>query len=265
MAAETLEAQDVSVHFDGLTALRDLSLALRTNEICGLIGPNGAGKTTLVNVLTGFQRPSSGRVTLAGKDVSRLAPEQFARRGVARTFQSVRLFRAFTVLDNLKTYAIGVGCSERESVERAHIVLDWMTLADLADRGADTLSYGMERRVGIARALATHPRFLLLDEPAAGLNDAECDDLMDLVRRIPQRFDCGVMIIEHNMRVVMNVCDRICVIDFGKKIAEGTPARFRPISSCSTPISAPRRFDDARDPGSASLLWQGGRGQGRLA
>lgn len=220
---ERLEAMNVVVSFGGLTAIDNVSLALHRSEIFGLIGPNGAGKTTLVNVLTGFQRPTHGRVMLGGMDITGLPVHRIARAGMARTFQAVRLFRDLSVLENLEAAAVGSGLGRREARHRAERILDWIKFRHKAPHRADSLPFGEERRVGIARALATAPRFVLLDEPAAGLSDAECDDLMSLIAEIPSAFGCGVLLIEHNMRVVMGACHRIHVIDVGKTIAEGTP------------------------------------------
>jgi len=222
-----LEARDVSVRFGGLAAISGVSLSIGRHEIFGLIGPNGAGKTTMVNVLTGFQKPTEGAVLLGGKGATGLVPHRLARMGLSRTFQSVRLFRDMTVLENLEVAAIGTGLSRKESLARAWDILLWMHLEEKAARRADTLPYGDERRVGIARVLATAPRFAFLDEPAAGMSDAECDDLMALISQIPRKFGCGVLLIEHNMRVIMGVCDRIQVIDSGRTIVEGKPAEIQ--------------------------------------
>lgn len=223
-AGSRLEARDISVRFDGLAAISNLNLSMGNNEIVGLIGPNGAGKTTMVNVLTGFQQATEGDVIINGETVTRLGPLQRTDRGVARTFQAVRLFRDLTVLENLEAAAIGTGLAGAAARRRAWDVLVWMNLDHKAYVRANSLAYGDERRVGLARALAMAPRFVFLDEPAAGTNDAECDELMALIARIPKRFGCGVLLIEHNMRLVMGVCDRICVIDSGSKIAEGAAA-----------------------------------------
>ncbi len=226
-ATELLEAHDIIVHFEGLAAIDGISLTLRSNEILGLIGPNGAGKTTLVNVLTGFQKPSRGRVLLRGVDVTGWPAHKFGRNGLSRTFQAVRLFRNLPVVENLEVTAVGTGLGRRAAHKRAMHILRWMNFEQRAEEKADTLPYGDERRVGIGRALAMAPRFVLLDEPAAGLSDAECDELMGLIGRIPQEFDCGVLLIEHNMRVIMGACDRIHVIDTGRTIAEGTPQEIQ--------------------------------------
>ena len=223
VAQATLVANDIVVVFDGLTAIDGVSLAVKTGEILGLIGPNGAGKTTFVNVLTGFQRPSRGSVKLSGADITNQPAHRVARAGLARTFQAVRLFRDLTVAENLESAAVGVGCSRARARVRAKTILEWVQFSHKAEHRADSLPYGEERRVGIARALATAPKFVLLDEPAAGLANAECDELMALIRRMPADHGCGVLLIEHNMRVVMGACDRIHVIDGGRTIAEGTP------------------------------------------
>jgi branched-chain amino acid transport system ATP-binding protein len=226
-AAQVLEATDIAVAFGGLIAINAVSLTLQIEEILGLIGPNGAGKTTLVNVLTGFQHPTRGRVSLCGFDMTGRPAHEFARAGIVRTFQAVRLFHDLLVIENLEAAAVGSGVSRRASRIRATKILEWIEFGHKAYHRADSLPYGEERRVGIARALATAPKFLLLDEPAAGLSDAECDDLMRLVARIPETFGCGVLLIDHNMRVVMGACQRIHVIDVGRTIAEGTPGEVQ--------------------------------------
>ena len=224
---ERLEAHDVSVNFEGLAAVDEVTVSMGRQEIFGLIGPNGAGKTTLVNVLTGFQKPTQGRVVLAGVDVTGMPPHRIGRRGLARTFQAVRLYPDMPVIENLEAAAVGTGLGRREASRRARAILEWMNFSDKAYDHADTLPYGDERRVGIGRALAMAPHFVLLDEPAAGMSDSECDDLMALISRIPQDFGCGVLLIEHNMRVIMGVCDRIHVIDSGRTIGEGTPQEIQ--------------------------------------
>ena len=223
----TLEARDVHVRFEGVRAISGASLHVGQNEILGLIGPNGAGKTTLVNVLTGFQRPDQGSVWLSGREVTGRSPFQLARDGVARTFQSVRLFGGLSVFQNVEAGALGMGLGRRRARERADEVLHWLNLETQAAARADALPFGEERRVGIARALAMRPRFLLLDEPAAGLNDRECEDLREVIRDIRRRLDCGVLLIEHNMAVIMGLCDRIHVLDQGRSIAEGSPSAIR--------------------------------------
>jgi branched-chain amino acid transport system permease protein len=223
----TLEARNVSVYFGGLPAIAGVTFAMRRDEVFGLIGPNGAGKTTMVNVLTGFQKPSEGSIVLGGIDVTGREPHVLGRMGLARTFQGVRLFRDMTVMENLEVAAVGAGLTRKEAVLRARSILEWMHFESKAYVRADTLPYGDERRVGIARALATSPRFAFLDEPAAGMSDAECDDLMGLISQIPGRFGCGVLLIEHNMRVIMGVCHRIHVIDSGRTVVEGVPREIQ--------------------------------------
>ena len=226
-ALESLEVHDVSVSFEGLVAVDSVSVSLHRGEVLGLIGPNGAGKTTLVNVLTGFEKPTKGRVLLGGEDVTGWPPHRLSRKGLGRTFQAVRLFRNLPVLENLEIAAIGSGLGRIRAARRAMEILEWMEFTHKAHVKADTLPYGEERRVGIGRALALAPRFVLLDEPAAGLSDSECDELMGLVAKIPSAFNCGVLLIEHNMRVIMGACHRIHVIDSGKTIAAGTPEQIQ--------------------------------------
>ncbi len=219
----TLEAADVTVRFEGLTAVDQINEQVRQGEILGLIGPNGAGKTTLVNAMTGFQQLTAGRVLLGGKAISKFSPHWIRRHGVARTFQAGRLFRDMSVGENVEVAAVGLGLGRRKAHAHAMELLDWIGLADRAAVPAGVLPYTDERRVGIARALVMSPKFVLLDEPAAGMSDLECDDLMGLVRAIRERFQCGVLLIEHNMRVVMGACDRIHVLDSGRTIARGSP------------------------------------------
>ena len=219
----TLEAQQVSVGFEGLIAVDHVDEVLNQGEILGLIGPNGAGKTTLVNAMTGFQVPTSGQVLLGGKTISTHSPHWIRKHGVGRTFQAGRLFREMPVSENVEVAAVSLGLSRKKAHQHAMELLDWLGLADQAEVPAGILPYTDERRVGIARALALSPKFVLLDEPAAGMSDLECDDIMQVVRDIPEKFGCGVLLIEHNMRVVMGVCARIHVLDSGKTLARGTP------------------------------------------
>lgn len=221
--SETLEARGVTVRFEGLTAIDTVDEDVQPGEIVGLIGPNGAGKTTLVNVMTGFQAPSEGDVLLDGRSVAGMKPHWLRRHGVARTFQAGRLFRDMSVVENVEVTGVGLGQSRARAHRDAMELLEWIGLADRADTVAGALPYTDERRVGIARSLMMKPKFMLLDEPAAGMSDLECDDLMALVKDIPVRYGCGVILIEHNMRVVMGVCARIHVLDSGRTIANGTP------------------------------------------
>ena len=225
--AAELAAEAVVVQFDGLTAIADVSLTVGRHEIFGLIGPNGAGKTTLVNCLTGFQVPTSGRVLLGREETTDWKPERFRKAGIGRTFQAGRLFRDMTVVENVEVTGVGLGLGRRQARAHALELLQWVGMAAKTDVIAGTLPYTDERRVGIARALMLAPAFVLLDEPAAGMSDAECDELMHLVTAIPGMFTCGVLLIEHNMRVVMGVCDRIHVLDGGRTIAEGTPQEIQ--------------------------------------
>ena len=220
---EILEARDIVVRFGGLVAIDHVNIALRSDEVFGLIGPNGAGKSTTVNVLTGFQQPTDGEVLIDGRSIRGWSPHRVARSGVARTFQAARLFPALSVFDNVAVAAVNAGGSLTVAHERAGDILDWIGCATRAEVPASTLNYGDQRRVAIARALALSPKFILLDEPAAGMNDHECDELVRLVSEIPARWRCGVLLIEHNMSVVMQTCSRILVLDGGKPIAEGTP------------------------------------------
>ncbi len=222
-----LTACEISVRFGGLLALDRVNITVRPARILGLIGPNGAGKTTLVNVLSGLQRPSFGEVRIGGESMLRWPAHVVARSGVARTFQGVRLFRTLTVWENVIAGAIGRGLSIQRANDVTVDVLEWVGLIDQSSVRASALPYGAERRVGIARALAMSPRFLLLDEPAAGLNEAESDDLALLISAIPKRFGCGVLLIEHNMRVVMRVCHTLHVLDGGKTISEGEAEKVR--------------------------------------
>jgi len=223
----TLQAESVSVRFEGLLALSKVSLTLREREIAGLIGPNGAGKSTLVNCLSGFQNPTTGSVLLGGKSTAGWQAERFRHAGVARTFQGGRLFRDLSVYENVEATPIGFGLSRKRAAQLVWPILEWIGIADKAAQLASDLNYTDERRAGIARALILSPSFLLLDEPAAGMTHAECDELMSLISQIPAEYGCGVLLIEHNMRVVMGLCERVHVLDSGNTIAEGTPQHVR--------------------------------------
>jgi branched-chain amino acid transport system ATP-binding protein len=219
----SLQASGVSVHFAGLRAVDGVDLAVEQGEILGLIGPNGAGKTTLVNALTGFQRLTAGRIAVDGHDVTGWSADRLARRGVCRTFQAVRLFPDLTVFENVRLGAVGTGASHGEAARRAELMLGLMNAEEIADRPASAIPHGAERRVGIARALATSPRFLLLDEPGAGLNEGESQALVAALRRIRDEFGCALVVIEHDMGLIMRLCERIQVMDHGRTIANGTP------------------------------------------
>lgn len=224
---ELFEARRVSVDFDGLRAVDRVDLVLRRGEILGLIGPNGAGKTTLLNVMSGLQRPTEGGVFVDGREVTRWAPYRLARQGVGRTFQGVRLFNGLSVIENVEAGAVGVGVKRKEARQRALELLQWMHLWEKATWRADALPYGDERRLGMLRALAMHPRFLLLDEPAAGLDETESDELMGAIASVRERFGCGILVVEHDMRLIMHLCDRVQVLDYGKTISIGTPEQVQ--------------------------------------
>ncbi len=225
--ASGLTAEKVGVRFQSLAAVSDVTLTVRRGEIFGLIGPNGAGKTTLVNCLTGFQSPTGGRVLLDDRDTAGWGPDHFRKAGVARTFQAGRLFKDMTVVENVEVTGVGMGLSRREARARGMTVLEWLGIAGKAEQTAGSLPYTDERRVGIARALVMSPAFILMDEPAAGMSDAECEDLMGLVSSMPSLYGCGVLLIEHNMSVVMGVCARVHVLDGGRSVAEGTTAEIQ--------------------------------------
>jgi branched-chain amino acid transport system ATP-binding protein len=222
-----LAVADIRVHFAGVKALDGVDLELEAGEIVGLIGPNGAGKTTLMNVMTGFQRPKTGRISLHARDVTRSGPRRLARLGVGRTFQGGRLFGDLSVLENVELGALGVGASPSEARLRAWDLLERMGLTSRAGLPAAALPYGEQRRLGILRALAMRPLFLLLDEPAAGLNEAETDGLLRVISGVRDDFGCGVLVIEHDMRLILTLCERIQVLDHGTPLANGTPDEVR--------------------------------------
>lgn len=237
-----LETHHLGITFGGLTAVDEFSLTVGRTEIAGLIGPNGAGKTTVFNLLTNVYQPTKGAIMLDGKSTARKTTAQVNRMGIARTFQNIRLFNNMTVLDNIKvglhnsidqpliasiTRLFGYGASERKSKEEALELLDFFGMADMADMQAGSLPYGAQRRLEIARALATHPGIILLDEPAAGMNPSETAELMENIRKIRDEFQIAVMLIEHDMSLVMNICEGICVLDHGKVIAKGSPEEIK--------------------------------------
>ena len=233
-----LEVNDVSVRFGGLVALSEFNFALDQGDLVGLIGPNGAGKTTAFNVVTGVYRPTSGEIRLGPPRIDGLNPVAINHAGIARTFQNIRLFKNLTVLDNVvagfnrsaEHGLIGTVLrtphffrERRSAVARGTDLLRTLRLDDKADFLATNLPYGDQRRLEIARALATDPKILLLDEPAAGMNPAEKAELMQLIRFIRDTFGVGIMLIEHDMKLVMSICERITVLDHGETIAVGTP------------------------------------------
>ena len=237
-----LETHHLGIDFGGLVAVDDLTLAVGRTEISGLIGPNGAGKTTVFNLLTNVYQPTRGTIMLDGQVTAKKTTAQINRMGIARTFQNIRLFSNMSVLDNVKvglhnsihqpllssiTRLFGYRTSEKKSREEAMELLDFFNMADMAEREAGSLPYGAQRRLEIARALATHPGIILLDEPAAGMNPSETAELMENIRRIRDNFQIAVMLIEHDMNLVMNICEGICVLDHGKVIAKGTPDEIK--------------------------------------
>ena len=224
---DSLRALGVSRSFEGIEALSDVDLELVPGEVLGLIGPNGAGKTTLVNLLSGFDLPSRGVVTLGSSNITRWPPYRRGRAGLARTFQHGRLFGELTVSENVEVAALGVGCSPREARRRAGELLELLGLTARANDGAGLLPHGDQRKLGVARALALRPRFVLMDEPAAGLHEAEIPAFAAVVRAVHSDFGAGVLLIDHNVALIMDVCDRIHVLDRGVTLAAGTPAEIR--------------------------------------
>jgi branched-chain amino acid transport system ATP-binding protein len=222
-----LRATAVSRAFAGVQALDEVTLELRRHEVVGLIGPNGAGKTTLVNVMSGFDAPSAGRVELDDQDVTRWPPARRGRAGLARTFQHNRSFRGLSVRENVEVAALGVGARARTARERADRLLELLELADQAGVPATALPHGDERKLGVARALATEPKYVLLDEPAAGLTEGDVPGFTEVLRRVRDDYEAGVLLIDHNMALVMAVCDRIHVLDEGRMLASGTPDEIR--------------------------------------
>lgn len=222
-----LQTHRVSVSFGGLRVLTEIDLDLAAGEILGLVGPNGAGKTTLVNVLSGFQRPGSGRVSVDDRDLTRLGAHERARLGIVRTFQGVRLFGRLSVLENVVAAGLARGLRRTRAEELAVSLLRRLNLEASADLPAASLPYGHERRVGVARALALVPRYLLLDEPAAGLNRDEALGLIEVVTGIRDEVGCGILLIEHNMEVVFGLCSRVHVLRAGTTLTIGTPAEVR--------------------------------------
>jgi branched-chain amino acid transport system ATP-binding protein len=231
-------AEHLTMIFGGLTAVDDFSLELKQGDLIGLIGPNGAGKTTVFNMVTGTLKPSKGKILFQGKDLTGLKPNAITRSGIARTFQNIRLFKDLPVIENVMiSYhgrisssfmdaILGTARHQREEKEMrdgAMTLLQRVRLADCADERAACLPYGQQRRLEIVRALATQPKLLLLDEPAAGMNPQETQELMDFILEIKRDFDLTVLLIEHDMRLVMGICEWIKVLDYGATIAEGTP------------------------------------------
>jgi branched-chain amino acid transport system ATP-binding protein len=237
-----LEVRHLTQHFGGLCAVSEFDLTLTGGELYGIIGPNGAGKTTIFNLLSGFYQPTRGEIVFNGTCTAGLKPHQVTRLGMGRTFQNIRLWPAMSVLDNLRIaqhYQLKYGLMDtflrtRRFARREKAILDFameilesLSLSRFAGDYPGNLPYGLQRRVEIARALTLKPKLILLDEPAAGLNSSDIQGLIDLIRSIHEKFDVTLLLIEHQMKVVMNLCRRIKVVDFGATIAEGTPEEIR--------------------------------------
>lgn len=219
----------VAKHFYELRAVDGVSLRLARGEILGLIGPNGSGKTTFINVVTGVLPPTDGRVTADGRDITGWKAFRIARAGIARTFQRVRLFSGLSVHENVTVAALSVGIGRREAAELARDCLTRMGVERWADTPASALPYGHERMVEVARALAMRPHYLFLDEPAAGLNETESAELLERLAPIPAREGLGMLIVDHDMHLIMRLCHRLHVLNYGRTIAEGTPREVRRI------------------------------------
>jgi branched-chain amino acid transport system ATP-binding protein len=237
-----LEIRDLTKHFGGIRAVDGVNLRLAEGELAGLIGPNGSGKTTVFNLVTGIYRPDGGSITLAGKNLVGIAPHRINRLGIARTFQNIRLFRSLTVMDNVRIAhhshleygPVSALCrtgrfyrGEKKLQETVDNYLSIFMLQNKKNEIAGNLSYGDQRKLEVARALASEPRVLLLDEPAAGMNPYEVGKLMEFILGIRERFRLSILLIEHQMRLVMGICERVAVMDFGQVIAKGLPAEIR--------------------------------------
>jgi branched-chain amino acid transport system ATP-binding protein len=222
-----LRTTGASRSFQGVHAVQEVTLEIDRHEVVGLIGPNGAGKTTLINLITGFDLPSSGTIALGEDDVTRWPASRRARAGLARTFQHGHLFRALSVAENVQLGALGVGIGAAEAKRVSVELLDALELRDRAEVPAGALPHGDEQKVSVARALASRPRYVLLDEPAAGLSDSDLASFAALVRRVRDDYGAGVLLVDHNMALIMDVCERIHVLDQGRTLASGTPAEIR--------------------------------------
>jgi branched-chain amino acid transport system ATP-binding protein len=242
MSTPLLKLEQVTIRFGGLTAVSELDFQVQENDLVGLIGPNGAGKTTVFNLITGVYQPTEGTIQFAGQPTANRKPHQLTKVGIARTFQNIRLFASLSVFDNVRAamqvhrshgvrQALWRGkahqAAEKEVDERVMELLEIFKLGRLRDEDAKNLPYGDQRRLEIVRALATQPKLLLLDEPAAGMNPTEKAELAGLIRSIKERFKIAVLLVEHDMQLVMNLCERITVLDYGVKIAEGTPTEIK--------------------------------------
>ncbi|MCT4542604.1 MAG: ABC transporter ATP-binding protein [Vallitalea sp.] len=237
-----LEVNQLTIEFGGLKAVDNFNITIDKSELIGLIGPNGAGKTTVFNMLTGVYKPTKGTITINGKNIIGLKPDQIVRVGAARTFQNIRLFKELSVIDNIKIafqnymkYSLSEGIfrlpiywkEEKEIEEKAIELLNIFKMEGVKNEKAKNLPYGKQRKLEIARALATDPMILLLDEPAAGMNPQETLELMDTINFIKEKFDITILLIEHDMSLVMGICERLVVIDYGKIIAKGTPDEIK--------------------------------------
>jgi branched-chain amino acid transport system ATP-binding protein len=237
-----LSLQNSTIRFGGLVAVSDFDFNIEPDGLIGLIGPNGAGKTTVFNMITGVYRPTSGKIVFDNNDIVGKKPHQIARMGIARTFQNIRLFPSLTVYETVQAalnsninYGFIQAIVQAESQHRQEDeirqtileILEFFNLARVKDELAISLPYGSQRRVEIVRALATKPKLLLLDEPAAGMNPSEKSELMNLIQIVRKRYNCAILLIEHDMKVVMGICERITVLDYGVKIAEGTPREIQ--------------------------------------
>ena len=242
MSKPLLDLDKATIRFGGLTAVSELTLRIDANELIGLIGPNGAGKTTAFNLITGVYQPTDGAIKFSGRSVSGMKPHDLTKAGIARTFQNIRLFGSLSVFDNVRAAtqlhrshgirdALWRGknfrSAEKEVEHQVLELLDIFDLGKLRDEEAKSLPYGDQRRLEIVRALATKPKLLLLDEPAAGMNPTEKEELMHLIKFIQDKFNIAIMLVEHDMKVVMGICQRIYVLEYGIKIAEGTPQEIQ--------------------------------------
>ena len=242
MAETVLKANNISIVFGGLHAVEDFTIEIKEGELVGLIGPNGAGKTTVFNMLTGVYVPTSGTVELRGQDVTKLSPHARVKIGISRTFQNIRLFKRMSVLENVKVssnvhmnYGIFSAIfktkkywvEEDKATKEALEILEVLGLLEYKDEQAQNLPYGKQRKLEIARALASHPAILCLDEPAAGMNPIETEELMETIQIVREKFNTAILLIEHDMKLVMGICEWIKVISFGKEIATGTPAEIK--------------------------------------
>ena len=242
MSETVLKVNNISIIFGGLIAVEDFSIEIKEGELVGLIGPNGAGKTTVFNMLTGVYFPTSGTVELRGQDVTKMQPHNRVKIGISRTFQNIRLFKKMTVLENVKVssnvhmnYGIFKAIfktkkywvQEEEATKEAMEILEVLGLAEYANELAQNLPYGKQRKLEIARALASHPAILCLDEPAAGMNPTETEELMETIQIVRKKFNTAILLIEHDMKLVMGICEWIKVLSFGKVIATGTPDEIK--------------------------------------